>query len=96
MLNSGLDRNTFWLLWGFFGQLLFSARFIIQWLVSEYRRMSVIPHLFWYFSLGGGIVLLAYACHKHDPVFILGQGLGLVVYLRNIFLIRRQAPGLAT
>lgn len=91
MHSPWLSVNTFWLLLGFVGQLLFSARFIIQWLVSEYQRKSVIPHLFWYFSLGGGMVLLAYALHKRDPVFILGQGLGLIVYLRNIFLIRQQA-----
>lgn len=95
MLSHWVNSNGFWLLWGFFGQLLFSARFIIQWLVSEFRRRSVIPDLFWYFSLGGGLVLLAYALHKRDPVFILGQGLGLIVYLRNIFLIRRQAAAAA-
>ncbi len=80
----------FWLGLGLVGQLLFSARFIIQWLVSEYQRRSVIPQVFWYFSLSGGLVLLTYAIHKRDPVFILGQGMGLFVYLRNIVLIRRQ------
>ena len=90
--------DLIWLSVGFFGQLLFSARFLIQWLVSEYRRESVIPHTFWYFSIGGGLVLLTYAIHKHDPVFIVGQGLGLIVYSRNIYLIRaniRAGRGLA-
>lgn len=82
--------NAAWLGIGFLGQLLFSARFIIQWLVSEHRRQSVIPQAFWYFSLLGGSVLLAYAIHKRDPVFMLGQGIGLVVYWRNIVFIRRE------
>lgn len=88
-------NSIFWLGLGLTGQLLFSARFIIQWLVSEYQRRSVIPQVFWYFSLSGGLVLLTYAIHKRDPVFILGQGMGLLVYLRNIVLIRRQASSQA-
>lgn len=76
-----------WLLIGFLGQGLFASRFIVQWLASERARRSVMPVTFWYFSLGGGVVLLAYAIYKMDPVFILGQGLGLIVYLRNLYLI---------
>ena len=79
-----------WLIIGFAGQLLFAGRFLIQWLVSEYRRKSVIPEAFWYFSMSGGIVLLAYAIHKRDPVFMLGQGLGLIIYLRNIYFVRKE------
>ena len=75
---------------GFTGQALFSARFIIQWMVSEARKESVIPMAFWYFSLGGGLILLTYAVLRHDPVFILGQAAGLVVYARNLVLISRQ------
>jgi lipid-A-disaccharide synthase-like uncharacterized protein len=78
------------------GQALFSARFIVQWLASERVKRSIVPRAFWYFSLAGGVTLLAYAIHKRDPVFIAGQGLGLFVYLRNIYLIhsgRQQVDG---
>ncbi len=72
------------------GQLLFTARFVVQWLRSEKEKKSVIPKAFWYLSIGGGLVLLAYAVHKKDPVFILGQFSGLFIYLRNIQLIRKE------
>ena len=77
-----------WISIGFAGQALFSARFIVQWLASERVKRSIIPTAFWYFSLAGGLTLFAYAIHKQDPVFIVGQGLGLIVYLRNLYLIR--------
>jgi lipid-A-disaccharide synthase-like uncharacterized protein len=77
-----------WIIIGFVGQALFSARFIVQWLASERLQRSIIPTAFWYFSLAGGVTLFAYAIHKQDPVFIAGQGLGLIVYLRNLYLIR--------
>jgi len=80
--------TTLWIVIGFLGQALFSARFFVQWLASERVKRSVIPTAFWYFSLAGGVTLLAYAIHRQDPVFIAGQGLGLVVYLRNLYLIR--------
>ena len=80
--------TTLWIVIGFLGQALFSARFFVQWLASERVKRSVIPTAFWYFSLAGGVTLLAYAIHREDPVFIAGQGLGLVVYLRNLYLIR--------
>lgn len=79
-----------WLGVGFLGQGLFSARFLIQWLMSEKQRKSVIPLEFWYFSLAGGVTLLAYALHKRDPVFIMGQSFGLFIYLRNLFFIRKS------
>ena len=79
-----------WLAIGFLGQFLFASRFLIQWFKSELVGRSVIPVAFWYFSLGGGIVLLAYAVHKLDPVFITGQGMGLFVYARNLYLISRE------
>ena len=84
-----------WIIIGFAGQALFSARFIVQWLASERVKRSIIPTAFWYFSLAGGLTLFAYAIHKQDPVFIAGQGLGLIVYLRNLYLIRsgRQKVG---
>ena len=77
-----------WIVIGFVGQALFSARFIVQWLASERVKRSIVPRAFWYISLAGGATLLAYAVHKRDPVFIAGQGLGLFVYLRNLYLIR--------
>ncbi|QQR68460.1 MAG: lipid-A-disaccharide synthase N-terminal domain-containing protein [Alphaproteobacteria bacterium] len=80
---------TWWVAVGFLGQALFMMRFVVQWIASERARRSVIPHVFWYFSLGGGAVLLAYAIHRQDPVFIAGQGLGLVIYMRNLALLRR-------
>jgi lipid-A-disaccharide synthase-like uncharacterized protein len=81
-----------WLSIGLVGQALFSARFLVQWIASERRKESVVPVHFWYFSVGGGLTLLAYAIYRHDPVFILGQGAGLFVYARNLYFIRR-APG---
>ena len=79
-----------WYALGFVGQLMFSSRFFVQWLASERLGRVVIPELFWYFSLLGGATLLVYAIHRHDPVFALGQGLGLLVYARNLMLHRRS------
>lgn len=76
-----------WLFVGFAGQILFSARFLIQWIASERVRKSIVPEAFWYFSLGGGALLLAYAIYRADPVFIAGQAFGLIVYLRNIYFL---------
>lgn len=76
---------------GFAGQGLFAMRFIIQWLTSEKHARSVIPLAFWYFSIGGGAVLLLYALWRKDPVIICGQGLGLFIYLRNLYLIKRSS-----
>ena len=76
---------------GFGGQGLFAMRFIVQWLTSEGQGRSVIPIAFWYFSIGGGAVLLLYAIWRQDPVIICGQGLGLFIYLRNLFLIHKSA-----
>ncbi len=80
----------FWLILGLVGQGLFSARFVIQWLASERAHRSVVPTLFWVFSILGSTVLLAYAVHRRDPVFILGQSLGLLIYGRNLYLIWRE------
>ena len=76
---------------GFAGQGLFAMRFIIPWLTSEKHARSVIPLAFWYFSIGGGAVLLLYALWRKDPVIICGQGLGLFIYLRNLYLIKRSS-----
>ena len=83
----------FWLIVGFVGQALFSMRFILQWVQSEREGRSVIPLAFWYFSVAGSLVLLVYAIHRADPVFILGQSAGIVIYLRNRYLISRERQG---
>ena len=82
-----LDRA--WLAFGLIGQVVFGARFIVQWIASERKRESHIPLMFWYLSIAGGIITTAYAIHKRDAVFIIGQGAGLVVYVRNLMLIYR-------
>jgi lipid-A-disaccharide synthase-like uncharacterized protein len=83
-----------WLAVGLGGQLFFSCRFLVQWVASERRKASVVPRIFWWFSVAGGLCLLSYAIHRGDIVFILGQAAGLFVYSRNLFLLRRQEiPG---
>ncbi len=86
MTNPG---SGLWLIIGFLGQAIFSARFIVQWLYSERHKESVVPIAFWFLSLGGSLTLLAYAIHRKDPVFILGQSMGFLIYTRNLVLIRR-------
>ena len=83
-----------WVIFGLFGQVLFSLRFIIQWIFSEREKRSYIPTVFWYISLLGGAVLFIYAINKKDIVFIIGQGSGLIVYIRNIILIHRHRAAL--
>ena len=78
---------NWWVLLGYAGQSLFSMRFIVQWVASERVGRSVIPVAFWFFSIGGGALLLVYALYRKDPVFIAGQALGLVVYIRNLYFI---------
>ncbi len=88
-----MDTNTIWLGIGFLGQAMFSMRFLIQWIYSERERRSIIPVAFWYFSVAGGALLLAYALYRLDPVFILGQGAGLLIYGRNLYFIHKgKAP----
>ena len=79
-----------WVCVGLGGQLLFSARFLVQWMASERAKRSVMPIAFWWFSIAGGLTLLAYALYRADPVFILGQSLGVVIYARNLWLIRAE------
>jgi lipid-A-disaccharide synthase-like uncharacterized protein len=76
-----------WVVLGFIAQGFFTARFLVQWIASERARKSVIPVAFWFFSLGGGALLLVYALYRRDPVFIAGQALGLLVYIRNLYFI---------
>jgi lipid-A-disaccharide synthase-like uncharacterized protein len=80
-------NEFWWVMVGFLGQALFSMRFLIQWIMSERAHKSVMPTAFWYFSLAGGVVLLSYAIYRHDPVFMLGQAMGLTIYVRNLWLI---------
>jgi lipid-A-disaccharide synthase-like uncharacterized protein len=76
-----------WVIIGFIGQFFFMMRFVVQWVHSERLKKSVVPVAFWFFSMGGGIILLIYAIYQKDPVFIMGQGLGLLIYMRNLALI---------
>ncbi|MEO6625033.1 MAG: lipid-A-disaccharide synthase N-terminal domain-containing protein [Burkholderiaceae bacterium] len=90
-----MEIDKTWLVIGFIGQGLFSARFFVQWLKSEKLKKSVIPSAFWYFSVAGGMTLLAYAIHRRDPVFIIGQASGLVIYFRNLQFLWRDRRGQA-
>jgi len=91
------ELELLWLVFGLLAQAMFTGRFLVQWIASERLRKSVVPTAFWYFSLAGGIMLLAYALYRQDPVFILGQLFGVVIYARNLWLIyaerRRDAVG---
>jgi lipid-A-disaccharide synthase-like uncharacterized protein len=79
-----------WVMIGLGGQLAFTARFLVQWIASERAGRSTVPVAFWYFSIVGGAVLLSYAIYRGDPVFILGQSMGVLIYSRNLWLIRRE------
>lgn len=79
-----------WIVIGFVGQACFFGRFLVQWIASERAGRSVVPRAFWYLSIGGALIVLAYAIWRRDPVFIAGQSVGLVVYTRNLALLRRE------
>jgi len=79
-----------WLIIGFIGQTLFFTRFLVQWIASERKGESVVPVLFWYLSLAGGLILLTYAIHIQDPIFIIGQSMGAFIYIRNLVFIYRK------
>jgi len=81
--------DALWVTVGLMGQLMFTARFIVQWLASEKAGRSVVPVAFWYFSIAGSLVVLAYGLHKGDRVIILGQLPGTLIYIRNLWLIHR-------
>ena len=85
--------ETIWIGIGLLGQALFTSRFLVQWLVSERRGESVVPTAFWWLSILGGLTLLSYAIWRMDPVFILGQTFGVIVYGRNLILIARKRRG---
>ena len=82
--------STVWFAVGLVGQILFGSRFVLQWLASERARRSIVPKHFWLLSIAGSIVLLAYAIYRRDPIFILGQGAGLLIYARNLVLLRGE------
>jgi lipid-A-disaccharide synthase-like uncharacterized protein len=82
--------EVIWVTIGFIAQFMFSMRFLIQWIASERAKQSIVPETFWYFSVLGGGLLFAYATYRLDPVFMLGQGMGLFIYARNIQLIWRD------
>lgn len=89
-----INNVDWWVLLGVVAQGLFTMRFVVQWLASEKAKRSVVPMTFWWFSIGGGALLLIYALYRRDPVFIVGQGFGLFVYLRNLqFVLRAKARG---
>jgi lipid-A-disaccharide synthase-like uncharacterized protein len=83
-------NDILWLIIGFSGQAFFTMRFLIQWIQTERKKRSVVPIAFWYFSILGGATLLLYAIHKMDPVFILGQSVGIFIYSRNLYFVYRE------
>lgn len=88
--NGTTTTELFWLGVGFTAQAMFTMRFVIQWLASEKARRSVVPDAFWYWSILGGFMLFVYAVYRLDPVFMFGQGSGLLIYIRNLYFIRRS------
>ncbi len=79
-----------WVAFGLFGQLMFTGRFLVQWIASERAKKSVVPLAFWYLSMAGGLILLTYAIYRRDVVFILGQSTGVFIYARNLWLIHKD------
>ncbi len=75
---------------GFLGQGIFASRFVIQWIYSEKKGQSAIPIIFWYLSVIGGLTLLIYAIYRKDPVIIMGQSFGVLIYIRNLILIYKK------
>lgn len=85
-----VDSQVIWVAAGFTGQAFFGARFLVQWLSSERQHKSVVPRAFWYLSIAGGVLVLAYAIHRREIVFILGEVVTLLIFLRNVQLLHRQ------
>ncbi len=83
------NLNNFWLLLGLSGQIIFGSRFVLQWISSERAKKSYIPAYFWFLSLAGAVLLLIYAIHQKDLVFVIGQSSGFFVYIRNIMLLKK-------
>ncbi|MEM7301962.1 MAG: lipid-A-disaccharide synthase N-terminal domain-containing protein [Pseudomonadota bacterium] len=85
-----IEQFTLWVAVGLLAQLCFTMRFVVQWIASERAKKSVVPVAFWFFSIFGGGLLLVYAIVRQDPVFIIGQGMGLLIYFRNLWLIANE------
>jgi lipid-A-disaccharide synthase-like uncharacterized protein len=90
-----IDQFNGWVLLGFVAQAAFTMRFLVQWIASEKAGRSVVPVLFWIFSVVGGTLLFIYAIQRQDPVFIAGQGLGLLIYFRNLWLIANERKAMS-
>jgi lipid-A-disaccharide synthase-like uncharacterized protein len=90
MMGAATPTDALWLTVGVLGQLMFTARFVVQWWASERAGRSVVPVMFWYFSILGSLIVLAYGIHKFEPVIIIGQLPGTVIYARNLWLIRKE------
>lgn len=88
-------KFQWWVLLGYVAQILFTMRFLVQWIASERAGKMVMPIAFWFFSIGGGVLLFSYALYIRDPVFILGQGFGVFVYGRNLYFELRDRGGAA-
>ncbi len=88
--SNASSGEIFWLALGFTGQIVFGLRFVVQWIVSEKAGRSVIPVIFWYLSITGSLMLFVYATYRLDPVFMLGQGTGCFIYIRNLVLIKKS------
>jgi len=85
-----VNKLDWWVLLGLVAQIMFTMRFLVQWIASERAGRSVVPMAFWIFSIGGGLLLLAYALYRKDVVFIIGQAFGVFVYLRNLQFVLRD------
>lgn len=85
-----VEQWDMWLIIGFIAQAMFTMRFVVQWIASEKAGKSIVPVAFWFFSIAGGGLLFVYALKRGDPVFIVGQGAGLFIYLRNVWLIFKE------
>ena len=83
--------GRFWVMFGVGAQVVFTLRFLVQWIASERRGKSHVPVAFWYLSLAGAVMLFTYgAVWKHDIVLVLGQSMGFIIYIRNLALIRKE------
>ncbi len=90
-----LSAEAIWIGIGLVGQAMFFMRFLLQWIASEKAKRSVIPDIFWYFSIAGATILLSYAIYRQDPVFILGQSMGFLIYFRNLYFIKKNRSAAA-
>ena len=86
-IREQIVQDPFWATTALVGQIIFAGRFILQWIASEYRKKSYVPTAFWFTSLAGSAILLAYSIHIKNPIFMLGFSLNTLIYLRNLHLI---------